>query len=106
MTGGDLEVAEGGHAGERGSGREAAAGRVEAYTVAFPAASNCLKTARALPTPSIATSTGPSGWADSWAGVLQVPPAVRVAAMLAVPVAQASAAWPVSLIATWVWPIG
>src|SRR5260370_40205364 len=82
------------------------AGRVEAYTVAFPAASNCLKTARALPAPSIATSTGPSGWADSWAGVLQVPPAVRVAAMLAVPVAQATAAWPVSLIATGGWPIG
>src|SRR5260370_32603631 len=82
------------------------AGRVEAYTVAFPAASNCLKTAMALPAPSIATSTGPSGCADSWVGALHVPAAVRVAAMLALKVAQANAAWPASLSATWVWPTG
>src|SRR5450755_3637415 len=60
----------------------------------------------ASPAPSIATSTGPAGLADSWVGVLHVPPEERVAARLAAPAAQASAAWPASLSATWVWPTG
>src|SRR5260370_101069 len=89
-----------------GMPRVAAAGSLEAYGVAFPPTSGWWRSAMASPARSSATSPGPSGVADSWVGVLEVRPAVRVAARLAIPLAQASAAWPVLFSATWVWPTG
>src|SRR5258708_13286328 len=77
-----------------GGPQVAPAGRLEAYSVAFLATSGCLKTAMALPAPSIATSTGPSGVADSWVGGLHAPPPVRGAPTFAIPLSPPTAPCP------------